>query len=219
MNAARARSEPGDTTTTARRELTGVLVAAVLGAGLVLFVSGQDWATITAVRRPPLPPVSTVALGSELAPLAPAAAWVLLTAAGALLAVRGVGRVLVGLLMLVAGAAVVWSSGRVLGGVDVVTTQLQALGVPAADLDVDAVPAWPGLAVVGGALGVLSGLATAARGRRWPTLGGRYERGTTAGSRAPAPARPRTDEDRAQLAWKALDRGEDPTVPPADRGV
>ncbi len=219
MSAAPRRSDPSGTGTTARRELTGIFVAAVLGAGLVLFVSGQEWATITALRRPPLPPVSTVALGSELAPLAPAAALVSLTATGALLAVRGVGRVLVGVLMVVASAAVVWSSGRVLGGVDVVTTQLQALGVPAADLDVDVAPAWPGLAVVGGALGVLSGLATAVRGRRWPAMGSRYERETTAGGRAPAPARPRTDEDRAQLAWNALDRGEDPTEPPVDRGV
>jgi hypothetical protein len=42
-------------------------------------------------------------------------------------------------------------------------------------------------------------------------MGRRYER---AGAPAAAPAaarRPETDEDRAQAAWKALDRGDDPT--------
>ena len=35
---------------------------------------------------------------------------------------------------------------------------------------------------------------------------------------ATRPARARTDEDRAQDAWKAMDRGEDPTEPsPADQ--
>lgn len=195
-----------------RRELTGVLVAAAVGAALVLFASAQDWATITVGRRPPLPPVSTVARGGELAPLAPAAALVLLTAAGALLAVRGLGRVLVGLLMVVAGTAVVWSSGRVLGGVDVVTTRLQALGVPAADLQLDLTPAWPVLAVLGGMLGVVAGVLSAVRGRRWPALPRRYERAGAA-----APGGGGTGELHDDTAWNALDRGEDPTDPTADR--
>jgi hypothetical protein len=42
-------------------------------------------------------------------------------------------------------------------------------------------------------------------------MGRRYERGPGA-TGAAAPARPETDEDRAQTAWKALDRGEDPTA-------
>ena len=46
-------------------------------------------------------------------------------------------------------------------------------------------------------------------------MGRRYERPDAADGRRD-PARPgRTDEDRAQAAWKALDRGEDPTDPPA----
>ena len=189
--------------------MTGVLVGAVLGAALPLFAAGQEWAAITAVRRAPLPPVTTAATGGELAPLAPAAALVLLAAAGALLAVRGSGRVVVGLLMVGAGGAVVWSSGRVLGGADVLTTQLRALGVPASDLAVDLAPAWPVLAVVGGVLGALAGLVAAVRGRRWPAMGRRYERHGGA-----APAAALSDEQRAQAAWTALDRGDDPTADP-----
>ncbi len=202
---------------TARRELTAVLAAAVLGAALALLAAGQEWASITAQRRPPLPPVTAVVTGGDLAPLAPAAALVLLASAGALLAVRGTGRVLVGLLAAVAGAAVVWSSARVLGGTDVVTTRLEAFGVPSADLTVDVAPAWPVLAVAGGVLGVLAGLGAVVRGRRWPALGRRYER---PGGTAPGPAQPVaavSDEQRAQSAWGALDRGEDPTAGPGDR--
>ena len=46
-------------------------------------------------------------------------------------------------------------------------------------------------------------------------MGRRYERpGSGADDRAAAgpAARGQTDEDRAQAAWRALDRGEDPTA-------
>jgi hypothetical protein len=42
-------------------------------------------------------------------------------------------------------------------------------------------------------------------------MGRRYEREGAATPSTVADRRPQTDEDRAQAAWKALDRGEDPT--------
>ena len=48
-------------------------------------------------------------------------------------------------------------------------------------------------------------------------MGRRYER-PGAAARAAAARRPETDEDRAQAAWKALDRGEDPTDGPDAHG-
>jgi uncharacterized membrane protein (TIGR02234 family) len=64
------------------------------------------------------------------------------------------------------------------------------------------------LAVVAGLLGVGAGLLVVLRSRSWPAMGRRYERAP-----GPPPAgRIQTDEDRAQAAWKALDRGEDPTT-------
>ena len=165
---------------TGRRELVAVLAAAAVGAGLALFAGGQEWVEITARRRPPLPPVTAMVTGGEVAPLAPAAGLVLLAAAGALLAVRGAGRIAVGLLMVLAGAGLAWSSGRVLAGADVVTDRLRALGVPAADLTTDVVPAWPVLAVLGGVLGIAAGLATIVRGRRWAVTDRRAPQGTLA---------------------------------------
>jgi uncharacterized membrane protein (TIGR02234 family) len=183
-----------------------------VGAGaLALIAGGQPWARVTAQREAPLPPVSAVLSGAEAAPLVPAAGLVLLAAGVALLAVRGLGRAVVGLLMALAGGVLAWSGVRALsGGLDAAAAE-EFPGRAAVAADVTA--AWPVLAVLAGVLGVAAGLLAVLRGRTWPAMGRRYER--TGGS-APDPAvarRPQTDEDRAQAAWKALDRGEDPTDP------
>ena len=190
-----------------RRELGSALAAAAVAGGLALSAGGQSWASVTAVRRPPLPPVTVAVLGSDAAPLVPAAGLVLLAAAVALLAVRGAGRVVVGLLMAVAGGVLGWSGVRVLvGGLTSAAAAVPGLGGTAdTTLVVHVARAWPVLALRGGVLGVAAGLATVLRGRGWPGMGRRYERD------AGAVSAPRTDEDRAQAAWQALDRGEDPT--------
>jgi uncharacterized membrane protein (TIGR02234 family) len=204
---------------TGRRELTVTVVVAAVAAGLALLASGQTWGEQIWVRRPPLPPATAVVSGGEAAPLVSAAALVLLAAAGALLAVRGIGRVLVGLLMAVAGVGITWASARVLGGLSAVSDQLRASGVPAEDLTSDVAPAWPVVATVAGVLGIAAGLLAAVRGPRWPAMGRRYERGGA----APAGSGPRTDDEVTRDAWSALDRGVDPTVdrpgdPPAPTG-
>ena len=191
----------------ARRELGAVLGAAALAGALALSAGGQSWASVTAVRRPPLPPVIVAVLGSDAAPLVPASGLVLLAAAVALLAVRGSGRVVVGLLMAVAGGVLGWSGLRVLvGGLTSAAAAVPGLGGTGdTTLVVHVARTWPALALLAGVLGVAAGLATVLRGRSWPGMGRRYER--DAGAVLP----PRTDEDRAQAAWQALDRGEDPT--------
>jgi hypothetical protein len=127
----------------------------------------------------------------------------LLAAAVALVAVGGVARTVVGLLLTAAGAALAWSGVRVLaGGLDAAGADLP--GISGGSVRVDVVAAWPVLALIAGLAGLLAGLFVVVRGRSWPGLGRRYERG-------PAAA-PRSDADRAQAAWTALDRGEDPTA-------
>lgn len=199
----------------ARRELTAAVLGAVLAGSLALIAGGQPWAGVTVDRTPPLPPVTAVLNGADAAPLVPATGLVLLAAAVALLAVRGAGRVVLGLVMAVAGGALAWSGGRALvGGLD-----SAAAGVPGAGggrlggSAVDLVAGWPCLAVAAGLLGVAAGLLVVLRGREWPGMGRRYERpGPEGEHRAAVPARQQTDEDRAQAAWRALDRGEDPTA-------
>lgn len=196
----------------ARRELGAAVLGAVGSGALALIAGGQAWARVTAQREAPLPPVSGVLSGADAAPLVPAAGLVLLAAAVALLAVRGPGRAVVGLLMAVAGGLLGWSGVRALaGGLTDASTGLPGIGRAAGRVTVDITAAWPVLALVAGLLGVAAGLLAVLRGRTWPAMGRRYER-----AGAPAAARrPETDEDRAQAAWKALDRGDDPTQDPA----
>jgi uncharacterized membrane protein (TIGR02234 family) len=185
----------------ARRELTAAVLASAAAGTLALIAGGQTWARVVAERPAPLPPVESALSGGEAAPLVPAAGLVLLAAAVALLAVRGLARVAVGLLVALAGGVLVWSGLRILlGGVDTAD-----MGPAESDLTA----AWPVLAITAGVLGVVVGGFVVLRGRGWPGMGRRYERPGA----DPGPARPRTDEDRAQDAWKALDRGEDPTDP------
>jgi uncharacterized membrane protein (TIGR02234 family) len=182
-----------------RRELTAAVLGAAVAGALALVAGGQAWAEDTTERPAPLPPVVETLSGADAAPLAPATGLVLLAAAVALLAVGAAGRVVVGLLVAAAGGVLAWSGVRALtGGLD-------------AGGSAELTAGWPVLAVVAGLLGAATGLLVVLRGRDWPRMGRRYERGPGAPS-ATAPRTAPTDEDRAQAAWKALDRGEDPTA-------
>ncbi|MFW3169046.1 Trp biosynthesis-associated membrane protein [Geodermatophilus sp. CPCC 206100] len=197
-----------------RRELAAAVAGTALAGALALSAGGQTWVTATVARPEPLPPTTAELGGSSLAPLVSAAGLLLLAAAVALLAVRGAGRWAVGLLVSVAGGVLAWSGLRPLV-TDVDGSVVAALGpgTRAAGLTTELSPGWPLLALVAGVVAVLAGLLTVLRGRGWPGMGRRYERAPAdgAGDAAAAPARPRSDEDRALDAWRALDRGEDPT--------
>ncbi len=197
-------------TGTARREMAAAVVGAAAAGALALSAGGQTWVTATVERPEPLPPVTGQLSGSELAPLVPAGGLVLLAAAVALVAVRGAGRVLVGLLAAVAGGALGWSGLRtLLTDADVTAAGVVGSGTPGSTLTAGVSAAWPVLVLVAGLLAVAAGLLTVLRGSSWPGMGRRYERPASAA--AAAPVRRRTDEDRALDAWRALDRGEDPT--------
>ncbi len=186
----------------ARREMTVAILGSAVAGALALIAGGQTWARVVAERAAPLPPVESTLSGGEVVPLVPAAGLVLLAAGVALPAVRGAARVAVGLLVAVAGVVLVWSGIRTLGG-----------GVDTGDLpatEIDLVAAWPVLAALAGALAIAVGGLVVVRGRSWQGMGRRYERSGAETSTATSPPE-RSDDDRAQDAWKALDRGEDPT--------
>ena len=200
--------------TAARRELTAALLGSAAAGGLALFAGGQTWATFSAARPEPLPAVTGALAGSTYAPLVPAAGLVLLAAVVALPAVRGSGRMAVGLLVVLAGGALAWSGVQAFaGGLETAAADLPGV-VGAPEVEISSV--WPGVVVVAGVLGACAGLLAMVRGRRWPAMGRRYERTGQATGGAVEARRAGTAEDRAQLAWQALDRGEDPTDPPSD---
>ncbi|HET7326614.1 MAG TPA: Trp biosynthesis-associated membrane protein [Nocardioidaceae bacterium] len=93
--------------------------------------------------------------------------------------------------------AVTRAAGRRLSGAVVA---LSAAGAVVAVLTADAdwVP-WRGAALAGAVLGLVAGGLAAWQGHRWASMSSRYD--------APG-ARPPHESD----PWKALDRGEDPTV-------
>lgn len=197
-----------------RRELTAAVLGSVLAGALALSAGGQAWARVTVVRQLPLPPLHLALTGSQAAPLVPATGLVLLAAGLALLALRGAGRIAAGLLMAVAGGVLGWSGLRALtGGLGDASTRLPAVGRGAGPVTVSVAAAWPVLTLLAGLLGIAAGLLVVLRGRGWPAMGRRYERDGAVPPSAP-PAR--TDEERAQAAWRALDRGEDPTEDPTE---
>ena len=194
---------------TARREMAAAVAGSAVAGGLALSTGGQTWLTATLQRPAPLPPVTEQLTGSVLAPLVPAGGLVLLAAAVALVAVRGAGRVVVGLLAAVAGGVLGWSGLRtLLTDADATAAGVVGSGTPGSTLATGVSAAWPALALVAGLLAVAAGLLTVLRGRTWPGMGRRYERPAAV---APAATWRQTDEDRALDAWRALDRGEDPT--------
>ncbi len=178
----------------ARRSPRGQLVLAVLactaGAGLALYASSKNWAVDLTQRPAPLPPVRTARSGGDFVPWVPALALISLAGAGALVATRRKGRLLVGVLLALAGSGVV--AGAVYG-----------LAV-AGDATGSTGPGWPLVALSGGLVIVAVGALTLWHGQGWPTMGARYER---AGSAAPVSA-----QDDSAKVWDALDQGDDPTI-------
>jgi uncharacterized membrane protein (TIGR02234 family) len=217
----------GSRSATREKVLAALLAAA--GAGLILMSDSRGWAdgTVTAPVR-----LSVEATGSDFTSLPYALGLAGLAGAVALFAVRRIGRYLVGLVLLGAGAGTVAAVAANLGHLDGKTLAKaaeQTLGSSAAQLGGVTNTAWPYVTIAGGALVALSGLLTLARGRSWSGLSNRYEvaPGTSrAGVRAadpvataaaPAAAVPTTvpaptAEPTSRDLRDALNRGADPTV-------
>jgi uncharacterized membrane protein (TIGR02234 family) len=185
----------------AGRRLTVAVLLCASGAGLALYGVTRTWSEIV-TERPGLSALRAVRTGADLAPWVIGLALVALAGAGALFAVRGLARRVLGALLALAGVGI--AAGAVAGraGLDV-----GAAG-PGATV-------WPVACVVGGLLVVLGGLSAARHGHEWPGMGARYERRaapTDAGRRADADDRAEVDQRvDTRAAWDALDRGDDPT--------
>jgi uncharacterized membrane protein (TIGR02234 family) len=167
--------------------------------GLAWVALGRTWATTT-LRPDGLPPDTVAATGRDAVPLAAALAVVLVTAALAVLATRGRGRLVVGVLVVVLGAVgAVLSVASAGAGTDALRSAAEQspayTGQALADVGRTA---WPWVSGAGFAVAALLGLVVVRCGRAWPGMSGRYE----------APSRRSVEDD----PWKALDEGRDPTV-------
>lgn len=181
-----------------------MLLLTALGAVLVLTSVGRTWAEGS------LPGKMAVSVtGSAVSGLPTGLTLAVMAAAVAVFAVRGVGRIAVGALAVLAGAGVALASA--LGASDTAALDAEAarkLALVSAQAELPSHTAWPWVAVAGGVLLTLAGLVTVRSGRGWPAMGARYE--APAGKGQGARKQPKPAGTPAEL-WQALDRGEDPT--------
>lgn len=180
------------------------LVLMAAGGGVVLLALSGVWIA-GSLALPGFPRVNVELTGGEVSIVARASAFVALAGAVAVLATRGVGRVVVGALATAAGgmvfvAVLIFSqtARMILDSHLVRILDEPTMSVTASEVRDDSL--WPYVALVGGALIIAGGVVAMVRGRSWPAMGSRYA----------SPSRP-AEERRSGGAWAALDRGEDPT--------
>ncbi|MDN5916729.1 MAG: Trp biosynthesis-associated membrane protein [Pseudonocardia sp.] len=190
-----------------RRSLGLACLLLLAGAG-ILYVSGSlSWFSVT-VPTATRGPMATSATGAQLQPAITAVAALLLAAVAATVALSGIARRLLGVLVALAGIAAGWTTiAQVITPptpAELVSARegLSTGGQPIDTSEVTAA-AWPWLAVAGAVVAVAAGVLLVVRERRMARLGARY---AASGTPTEAP----TDPDRA--AWEQLDDGRDPTI-------
>jgi uncharacterized membrane protein (TIGR02234 family) len=196
------------------RELAAALLAIVIGAALALLLTGITWQTISAPRPRPAADVLRHVSGRDLQAVIAGLAIVALAGAVAVLATRGIAKRLVGVLIALAGLAIVWRAS--LGFAAVGTGRARTLlndGLNGADIGTGITPhvqthaIGPAVIIVAGLLVAFGGAIVAVRAPALSTMSGRYEAPTKA-AESERDAGPASD----LAVWKALDRGDDPTI-------
>lgn len=179
------------------------LVILLIGAVLLLIASWLPWASAQVPLVDGVDSARTVTVsGRDVSPGVAFAGWIALAGAGGVIATRSWGRVVVGVILTLLGLAAVAASFwfAAVPGPAVEAAAGTATSGAVASV---AVTGWWAMAALGGALVAFAGGWTALAGRRWPSLGQRYQRVDRA--------------DDPGSAWDALDRGIDPTVDPPTR--
>jgi uncharacterized membrane protein (TIGR02234 family) len=187
---------------TPQREYGLVLGSLAAAAAIMLAALGQVWLRATASGGQDQPRIVLTYTGRELVPVAAGAAILLLAGVAGVIATKRLGRSVVGVVLVLAAVA---AGGATLSwGLSASAAGRERAIADAGVEDIDLSGSWWWLVVVVCSVAALAAaLAVVLRGRRWPVLGGRYER--------PGTASGRPDVVTPAQAWDALDRGEDPT--------
>lgn len=122
--------------------------------------------------------------GEPVLPALAPVGWLVMAAVPGVVATAGLARILVGSLVVLTAASMA----------------VLAIGSSTP------LGAWGAVAVLGAVLGTLVGAAVVLRGRRWPGMSARF--GTSGDADGARPGAKPVDP------WRALDRGEDPTLGP-----
>lgn len=182
-----------------RRPYATALLLLAAGGVLLLWAYGLTWGTAEVpLLAGAADTTRTQQLsGRDLFPGAAMAGWVALAAVAGIVATRSWGRGIVAAVGLLAGIAGAGAAVAFAIAPESFIDSAVAGGAGAgASVPSQAVAGWAA-AVVAGVLVIAASGWTLARGRRWPTLGSRYER--------------RSRSERALSAWDAQDMGQDPT--------
>lgn len=195
-----------------RRSYAPVLLVGLVAAGAVALAVSRTWVTATAAPAG-LPRITATVSGAEIEPLVAALGFVLLAGTAAVIASRGLGRRLVGM-VLVASACLAVVLTVTSGSGDAqpaARAALSARGWSGGPYDT-ATSVWWWVACAGSAVCVLVGLAVTWAAGVWPVMGDRYASPGAASESAVDAARTNDADDltEAQL-WRALDEGHDPT--------
>jgi Tryptophan-associated transmembrane protein (Trp_oprn_chp) len=143
-----------------RRGFVLVVVACAVASALVLLAASRTWSQVVTQRPAPFPPLVTKRTGASLEPWLPALAIVGLAAAGALVALRGRFRAVLGVVLI-------------------------ALGLATAALALRSGSLWSAVCAAGGIVTALAGMATVRYHASWPAMGARYERPAAKPERKP----------------------------------
>jgi uncharacterized membrane protein (TIGR02234 family) len=185
------------------------IVLGLVCAGALSVCVSRPWVTATATVKG-LPVISASVDGADVAPLAGALGFVLLAAVGAVIATRGWVRRGLGVLIMLAAAAVVVAAvhpGDTRGAIE---QALSAKGWSGGPYDAGT-SAWRWLAAAAGLGCLLTGMLTARYGGSWASMGARYD---APGRDADAPAIETQGTPTETDLWRSIDSGRDPTQGP-----
>jgi uncharacterized membrane protein (TIGR02234 family) len=216
-----------------KREYGIVLLAGVVGAGLILLAVREQWAQALFTQPKPLPPQVISVSGNDLVPVASGLALAALAGLAAVIATRGVLRRIAGVLLALFGAG---AGAAVLSAVSAATVvsvaaskdaspESAALSGTGAGSTTSGSTSSGGFIVSGshgtaimtgtpwhvavliGALLIFAvGVATALRGTDWPVMSSKYD--------APGGRESRSGRGRvldSATMWETLNGGDDPT--------
>ena len=195
-----------------RLEFAAALLLLVAGAAVALIAATRTWVTLTVSREAPLGDLVLHVSGRQVDAAPTALALVALAGVVALLATRGIWRRLVGVVLALAGAAMIWRAA-IASLSEAQAWKLIVEKLPSVGPANDAVGssgvsgAWSVLTSLCGALVLLAGVLIAWRGASWAGMSARY-------SRTPDPIEDAAAaKARANASlWNSLDEGSDPTL-------
>jgi uncharacterized membrane protein (TIGR02234 family) len=210
--------------TVMRREFALALLLGAAGAGLVVLAARQAWAQAIFAAPHPLPAQDFSVTGQQLVPLASALALAALACLAAVIATRSLARRVAGALLAILGvgtaaavttgvrasavlaaaranASSVAFGGSTTSGTSPGDASHATVIASASGHAVMAGAPWRVVAAAGAVAIILAGLATVARGPRWPVMSARFDR--TPGG---------TLQHSSATMWESLSRDIDPTM-------